>query len=79
MTPIQEVIADLEASGFTDMTPERAERIAVQAKGSVEAYVDFIRQCKSELENVIEPAPGPVSSKWSDPLAYDIVPADEAE
>ncbi|MEN9315026.1 MAG: hypothetical protein RIS35_1419, partial [Pseudomonadota bacterium] len=31
-----------------------------------------------DLAELIEPAPGPVSTKWSDPVAYDIkFPADE--
>lgn len=33
---------------------------------------------EKDLAELIEPAPGPVSTKWSDPVAYDIkFPADE--
>jgi hypothetical protein len=74
MTPLEFIKADLEASGL-EVTEAEAEAIAIRSSGSIDAYADFIRSTKKDLAELIEPAPGPVSTKWSDPVAYDIKPA----
>ena len=77
MSPIEILTAKLNAKGL-DVTPAEPEAIAVHCSGSVEDYLVFLAACDKDLAELIEPAPGPVSTKWSDPVAYDIkFPADE--
>jgi hypothetical protein len=77
MSPLETLVVKLKASGL-EVTPAEAEAIAVHCSGSVEDYLVFLAACDKDLAELIEPAPGPVSTKWSDPVAYDIkFPADE--
>ena len=50
----------------------------MRSAGSVGGYLEMLAGHEKDLAELIEPAPGPVSTKWSDPVAYDIkFPADE--
>jgi hypothetical protein len=73
MTPLEILTAKLNAKGL-DVTPAEAEGIARRSTGSVETYLEQLAANEKDLEELIEPAPGPVSDKWSAPLAYDIKP-----
>ena len=75
MTPIEILTEKLNTKGL-EVT--EAEAIAVRSAGSVDAYLTMLAAHEKDLAELIEPAPGPVSTKWSDPVAYDIkFPADE--
>lgn len=75
MTPIEILTEKLNTKGL-EVT--EAEAIAVRSAGSVDAYLTMLAGHDKDLAELIEPAPGPVSTKWSDPVAYDIkFPADE--
>ena len=77
MSPLETLVVKLKASGL-EVTPAEAEAIAVRCAGSVDAYLTMLAGHEKDLAELIEPAPGPVSTKWSDPVAYDIkFPADE--
>jgi hypothetical protein len=77
MSPLETLVVKLKASGL-EVTPAEAEAIAVHCSGSVDAYLTMLAGHEKDLAELIEPAPGPVSTKWSDPVAYDIkFPADE--
>lgn len=77
MSPLETLVVKLKARGL-EVTPAEAEAIAVRSSGSIEAYLVRLEQNERDLAELIEPAPGPVSTKWSDPVAYDIkFPADE--
>lgn len=76
MKPIEQLIAKLEARGL-EVTASEAEVIAVRSAGSVEDYLERLAANEKDLAGLIEPPPGPVSEKFSDPVAYDIKPAAE--
>jgi len=77
MSPLEILTVKLNAKGL-EVTPADAEAIAVRSAGSVGGYLVFLAACDKDLAELIEPAPGPVSTKWSDPVAYDIkFPTDE--
>lgn len=77
MSPIETLTEKLNAKGL-EVTPAEAEAIAVRCAGSVDGYLAMLAGHEKDLAELIEPAPGPVSTKWSDPVAYDIkFPADE--
>lgn len=77
MSPLEILTAKLNAKGL-EVTEAEAEAIAVRSAGSVEGYLTMLAGHEKDLAELIEPAPGPVSTKWSDPVAYDIkFPADE--
>jgi hypothetical protein len=73
MSPLDTLTEILNKRGL-EVTPDEAEQIAVRNAGSVEAYLEILARNEKDLAEVIEPPPGPVSEKWSAPLAYDIVP-----
>jgi hypothetical protein len=73
MTPIEKLTAILNARGL-DVTPSQAKGIAVRSAGSVEAYLEMLAQNDKDLAKLIEPPPGPVSEKFSAPLAYTVNP-----
>lgn len=73
MTPLEILTDKLNAKGL-EVTPEEAEGIATRSAGSVEAYLEMLAANEKDLAELIEPAPGPVSEKFSAPLAYDIKP-----
>lgn len=73
MTPLETLTAKLNAKGL-DVTPLEAEAIAQRTTGSVETYLEMLAANEKDLEDLIEPPPGPVSDKFSEPLAYDVKP-----
>ena len=77
MSPLETLVVKLNAKGL-DVTPAEAEAIAVRSAGSVDGYLTMLAGHEKDLAELIEPTPSPVSTKWSDPVAYDIkFPADE--
>ena len=73
MTPIEILTEKLNAKGL-EVTEAEAEAIAVRCPGPIEGYLEILAQNEKDLAELIEPEPGPVSTKWSDPVAYDIKP-----
>lgn len=73
MTPLEKLTQILNDRGL-GVTPDEAEAMAVRLAGSVEGYLETLAQNDKDLETVIEPPPGPVSEKFSDPLAYTVIP-----
>lgn len=70
---IDKLVAILAESDI-DATREQAERLAIRVSGSVDGYIAYLERTSAELKDY-EPLPVPtdgVSSKFSDPLAYEI-------
>jgi len=77
MSPLEILTAKLNAKGL-DVTAAERTAMASASAGSVDAYLTMLAGHEKDLAELIEPAPGPVSTKWSDPVAYDIkFPTDE--
>ena len=72
---LDKLVAMLAESG-TVATREQAERLAIRVSGSVEAYLLRSEQFRSWAKNYRAPTQpeGGVSPKFSDPLAYDVIP-----
>ena len=72
---LDKLVAMLAESG-TVATREQAERMAVRVAGSVDAYIQRSEQFRDRVSSYQAP-PQPeagVSKKFSDPVAYRIVP-----
>jgi hypothetical protein len=72
---LDKLVAMLAESG-TVATREQAERLAVRVAGSVDAYIQRSEQFRDRVAGYqAQPQPaGGVSKKFSDPVAYRIVP-----
>lgn len=77
---LDKMVAMLAESG-TVATREQAERMAICVAGPVDAYIQRSEQFRDRVAGY-QPQPQPaggVSPKFSDPLAYHIVPDRSAQ
>lgn len=70
---LEKLTQRLRARGL-EVSPAEAEKIALHNAGSVREYLELLDENDRALERIIEPRPGPVSGKFSDPLAYTVHP-----
>lgn len=77
-TPLEEVARRLREDSGLEVTLQEAEDIAVRARGSVEAYLEWQKKTSADLENVIESDDSRLDpsheDKFTDELVYDVEP-----
>lgn len=67
-------LVEMLAESGTKATREQAERMAIRIAGSVDAYIAEKERWRAELKDYkpLDPPPGGIPSKFSDPLSYTI-------
>jgi len=70
MDPLEQLVEQLRNRGFI-VTPEQAEAMAIRLAGSVEAYLEDMKQAAQEAADYV-PLEGEASDKFSEPLGYDL-------